>query len=123
MNATEATRVEMDDHIRQQPELCRAANEAMAYVLGQIEGVPPPAVIRWRFVPSDPNLIELSMTEEWQGIELNAAPAFPVRDMADPVNRDIWASRTFRRLLRERSRVNMAKIDRLLGNINRPPAP
>ena len=44
MNVTEPS-IEIDDRIRQEPDLLAAAHESTAFLLREIEGVAPPAVI------------------------------------------------------------------------------
>ena len=115
MSATVETRIEYDDRFRQRPELVKAAEEAMAYLdprLGTNPLVPPPAVIRWALRPLDPLSAELSMAD---GDGLRAAQVFPARQLADPVIRNIWGLKVWDGLLSERSRVNLARLDRRMA--------
>lgn len=122
MSAAVMPRVEIDERIRQQPELLAAVNEATAY-LGEHIGthareVPPPAGIRWRFALLDDSSIELTMSDSPEFEGFIAQRVFPLRYMNDPVNRDIMTLRVWRDLLAERSRKNMARIDKLITEID-----
>lgn len=115
MSTTVETRVEYDDRFRQRPELVKAAEEAMAYLdprLGTNPLVPPPAVIRWGVRPLDPQSVELAMAD---GDGLRATRVFPARQLADPVIRNIWGLKVWDDLLSERSRVNLARLDRRMA--------
>jgi hypothetical protein len=118
MNATETTRVEIDDRIREQPEFLRAVGQATEYVLEESKGIAPPSAIRWRFAPHEADAIELTMTEPSELGGGFASRTFPVRYLLDPVSRDTMALRTFGDLLRKRSQRNLERIDALIRKID-----
>lgn len=116
MSATVETRVEYDDRFRQRPELVRGAEAAMAYLdtkLGTDPLVPPPAVVRWAIRPLDPAAVELSMADGDDGPR--AARVFPAAVLGDPAARGRQAADAWWDLLSERSRINMARLDRKIA--------
>jgi hypothetical protein len=118
MNTNE-TRIEIDDRIREKPELAKAASEASTYLLGEIKRVPPPAVIHWQFAPFDESTIELWMSDTPDGKGFVAKRVFPLQHMTDPVTRDIWALRVCGALFAQRSRVIQARIDQKFRDMER----
>lgn len=118
MVSTIEPRIEIDERIRERPELLQAANEAMAYLARHIEGVSPPAVIRWGFAPLDPNTIELSLSDTSDFSDIVAKRRLEARHMNDSYRRDVFALWAFSDLLHERSKKNMARIDELMRRID-----
>ncbi|MBA4064557.1 MAG: hypothetical protein C0501_12765 [Isosphaera sp.] len=118
MTATATTRVEIDDAIRANPGMLRAADEATAHVLKLVGNLTPIGVIRWRVAPHDPEFIELRMIETPELGGAVATHTFPARYLNDPVSRDTAARRPFGDLLEKRSAANMARIDQLIRGMD-----
>lgn len=119
MVATVEPKVEIDDRIRENPDLLTAVTEAMAYLGRHVNGVPLPVAIQWRPLPLDPNSIELLMSDTLDFSDMVARRVFPVLDLTDAYTREVGTLRTWRSLLRRRSEKNWLRIDELMERVRR----
>jgi hypothetical protein len=67
MTATVTPRVEIDDRIREQPDLLRLVSEATAFLESRAVEVPPPQVVIWRLIALDQSQIELALADRSDG--------------------------------------------------------
>jgi len=119
MNATETTRVEIDDRIRTQPELLRAVNEATRYLAEQAAEVPPPAIVGWRYADVDGKLLQLTMSDAGNGSGRTVQRSFWTRWIQDPVSQKMCVLKVWGELLGKRSDAQMARIDQLITQLRK----
>src|SRR5262245_47831333 len=117
MNATETTRVEIDDRIREQPELLRAVNDATQYLREHATEVPPPALIGWRYADADGKLLQLTLGDTLDGSGRTVRRNYWARWVLDPVSQQICVLKTWRELLGMRSDESMARINQLISQL------
>lgn len=110
MNATETTRVEIDDRIREKPELLRAVTDATDYLRGEIESVMPPATIRWQQVGTDGKLLQITLSDWPETSNHTVQRNYWTRWIQDPVNQKICVLKIWGELLGKRSDANLARI-------------
>jgi hypothetical protein len=119
MVATVEPRIEIDDRIRESPQLMKAVTEATAFLSRQVEHVPLPVAIRWRFLPLDPSSVELTLSDATDFSDMIARRSFRLHELEDAYLRDVETLRTWRELLRLRSDKHLAKIDAYINDLNR----
>ena len=73
MTSTVVPRVEIDDRIREQPDLLRLVSEATAFLESRAVEVPPPQVVEWRLVGPDRAQIELALADSSDGLFVRRA--------------------------------------------------
>jgi hypothetical protein len=117
MNATEATRVEIDEKIREQPELLQAVNAATQYLEQQAEEVPPPAYIGWRYVDHDGKLLELTLRDGVDDTTRGIRRNYWTRWILDPVSQKICVLKAWGELLGKRSDEGMVRINHLITKL------
>jgi len=113
MTETIDTKVEIDERIRQQPELLEAVEEATSYLEQQAVHVPPPDRIQWLLVDADGQTIHLMLAEKEGGIERVVQHNYPTKWIIDPVNRKICVLKMWSELLSKRSHRNILRITKL----------
>jgi hypothetical protein len=119
MSATETTRVEIDDRIREQPDLLRAVNEATGLLTEYSSYAPPPAVASWQFADDRGELLRLTLSGGNDLPVPAVAEEYPTRWILDPINRKICFLQTFGRFLSKRSDARMVRIDRLIARLKK----
>ena len=117
MTETIETKVEIDERIRQRPELLEAVKDATEYVEKYAVDVPPAAQIRWRFADPDGKKIEISLADHVGTETKSVSRTFWTRWILDPTNRrlcvlDVWGD-----LLYTRSDRHQARIDELMSRL------
>ncbi len=108
-------KVEIDDRIRSNPELLRAAAQATEYLRTLPSRLPPPAGVRWRYDGTGPGAVELALTDHVGSPTYPAVKAIRTPVFADPVAWTSLVHRTWMELLSTRSAEINARIDRLLA--------
>jgi hypothetical protein len=106
--------VEIDDRIRQRPDVFAAVTDATAYLEAQATDVPPPAAIGWRFADAAGQLIQITVSDSAPPGHHTVRHNFWTRWILDPTNRKICVLRMWSELLAERSDQNIARINRLI---------
>jgi hypothetical protein len=114
MNATEATRVEIDDRIREQPELLQAVNEATRYLEEHAVEVPPPSAVQWRYADADGKLLQITLAD---GPDRTVQRNYWTRWILDSVGRRLCILKLWGELLRKRSDERMVRIDQLIAQL------
>ncbi|MBP3956125.1 hypothetical protein J8F10_12610 [Gemmata sp. G18] len=119
MVASVEPRVEIDDRIREQPELLDAVAQATDYLRHHLGGVAVPALIRWSVSPGDEARIVLTISDATDSAGPAAARAISAQHLAgDPYRRDVLTLNVFSDLLGERSKKNRARINELVRAID-----
>lgn len=114
MNATGTTRVEIDERIREQPELLAAVTRATEYLLEHALEVPPPSAIRWRY--ADGKTLEITLIDDpGRAVQRN----YWTRWIQDEVGQRICILKLWGELLRKRSDERMVRIDQLIAQLKR----
>lgn len=112
-------RVEIDDRIRENPELLKAVTAATAFLGRQAGESEHPAALRWRPLPLDPNTIELELSDHIDFSDLVARRFFPVTELTDTYGRESGMLRAWATLLGIRSDKQKVRVDHFIQELNR----
>jgi hypothetical protein len=111
-------RVEIDESIRNRPELLSSVEAANRY-LEELAGASGPHVqVEWRLSPNDDRLVELGLSED-RDFHAGVRPTFPTSNLLDPVSRKVRLNRAWDFILAERSRHSMERIHDLINQLER----
>jgi hypothetical protein len=118
MVATVEPRVEIDERIRQQPELLRAVTESTRYLIEQAPTeVPPPAIVGWQYADRDGQLLQLTLSDTGEQAGHTVQRNYWTRWILDPVNQKLCVLRAWGELLGKRSDAGIARIARLVAEL------
>jgi len=109
-------KVEIDESIRRVPALSEPVRQANAF-LEELAGATSPHLrAAWRLSPRDDQQIEFVLSED-NGYRVEVRPAFPVKNLLDPVNRKLRLFQVWDTVLQARSKQNMARISESIGRL------
>lgn len=118
MSTTVGPRVEIDDRIREQPELFRVVQLSTEF-LEELAGASSHNLdIEWRSVAHDDRLIELGLSEH-RDFQAGIRTTFAATNLFDPVNRKLRLLKAWDYILRARSNRNMERIAELINQLQR----
>jgi hypothetical protein len=117
MNATEPTRVEIDDRIREQPQLLAAVTRATEYMQEQAVEVPPPSSVHWRYADPDGKSLQLTLIDGPPFQNQKVQHNYWTRWIEDSVNGKLCVLKSWGELLAKRSDTRMARIDQLIAKL------
>lgn len=118
MSVATGPQVEIDDRIRQRPDLLAAASDATEYLLEQAEVlVPPPGVVRWQFADREGASVEIALADAGEADAPFARRNFLTRRILDPVSRRMCVLQAWSALLSNRSDLQMRRINEHISQL------
>ncbi|MBY0514466.1 MAG: hypothetical protein K2P78_11210 [Gemmataceae bacterium] len=110
-------RVELDDALRQRPELVDAVTLATARLVEWGASFGPEVTLSWRIPAGDPAAVELTISETTDTGTGVGRSRFPLRYLDDQVNCDISVRRTWDDVLEARIDRGLRRLGELIARL------
>lgn len=117
MTATITPRIEIDDRIRQRPQLLAAVEQATDYLLSRTDGLDPPATVSWRLTDPGGESVEITLADTPDAGVPSARLPVRTRWLGDLPSQRMSVLEVWGKLLSNRSAVKMARINADLSRL------
>lgn len=111
-------RVEIDDRIRERPELAQAVGLGTDYLLSQATDTTPPDAVAWRFADADGKLVQVTLSDS-PGDGHRVQRNFQTTWILDPVNRKLCVTKVWVELLNKRLDQQFARVNAGINELER----